>query len=383
MIHTVTSNNLYADQKQKPSVVPGFHSGNHKLAVFIGKSAAGLGGLMLEAGYAGVTADQPGSSENMLIRLLYGHGLLPDVIICDAGFRESELRKLMDFLMCMSEFRHIPFLVLANHQNPLVTERIRRIAGVDDIISEKTRTEDICDKVEFLKKFKCLKANAGETHKDQKHLKIPLSFNRLTKRIFDVLIASLLVIILSPLMAIIALLIRLESKGPVFYRALRAGTAYRVFKFIKFRTMEVGADSKLNQLSHLNQYGGKSNAAEPLFFKVSNDPRITKVGAFLRNTSLDELPQLFNVIMGDMSLVGNRPLPLYEAATLTTDQWAERFLAPAGITGLWQIRKRGQKDMSVHERINLDIDYAQKHSFLYDMWIMVNTPTALMQTENV
>jgi len=106
------------------------------------------------------------------------------------------------------------------------------------------------------------------------------------------------------------------------------------------------------------------------------------VGILLRKTSLDELPQLVNVLIGDMSLVGNRPLPLYEAATLTTDEWAKRFLAPAGMTGLWQIKKRGKKEMSVEERLSLDINYAEKYSFLYDMWIMANTPTALFQKTN-
>lgn len=146
--------------------------------------------------------------------------------------------------------------------------------------------------------------------------------------------------------------------------------------------MEVDADKKVEQLSHLNQYNATDNKG-PVFFKVTNDPRITKVGAFLRNTSLDELPQLINVLRGDMSLVGNRPLPLYEAETLTTDEWAKRFMAPAGITGLWQIKKRGQDDMSVEERIALDITYANKNSFAYDLWIMANTPSALIQKSNV
>jgi lipopolysaccharide/colanic/teichoic acid biosynthesis glycosyltransferase len=119
-----------------------------------------------------------------------------------------------------------------------------------------------------------------------------------------------------------------------------------------------------------------------MFFKIDNDPRITRVGTFLRKTSLDELPQLINVLLGDMSLVGNRPLPLYEAATLTTDDWAARFMAPAGITGLWQIKKRGQKDMSVEERINLDIVYAKRNNFMYDLWIIANTPYALIQKSN-
>ena len=142
--------------------------------------------------------------------------------------------------------------------------------------------------------------------------------------------------------------------------------------------MFAGADLRIQELSHLNQYAEKEEKG-PTFFKINNDPRVTKVGTFLRNSSLDELPQLVNVLLGDMSLVGNRPLPLYEAATLTTNQCAQRFLAPAGITGLWQIKKRGREDMSVEERINLDIDYANKYNFMYDLWIMANTPSALIQ----
>jgi lipopolysaccharide/colanic/teichoic acid biosynthesis glycosyltransferase len=145
--------------------------------------------------------------------------------------------------------------------------------------------------------------------------------------------------------------------------------------------MKQDADKKINELTHLNQYG--VDVKGPVFFKISNDPRITRIGGFLRNTSLDELPQLFNVLLGDMSLVGNRPLPLYEARTLTTDEYAARFMAPAGITGLWQVKKRGNKNMSVEERISMDIDYASKVSFKTDFWIIASTPSALIQKENV
>ena len=135
------------------------------------------------------------------------------------------------------------------------------------------------------------------------------------------------------------------------------------------------------ELNEQNLY--TSTGANPNFFKIANDPRITKVGAFLRNTSMDELPQLLNVLKGDMSLVGNRPLPLYEAATLTTNEWAERFMAPAGITGLWQVKKRGQKEMSTQERVELDINYARNHTLARDFWIIAKTPSALIQKENV
>src|SRR4030095_6430945 len=117
------------------------------------------------------------------------------------------------------------------------------------------------------------------------------------------------------------LCIKLESNGPVFYNSYRAGRGFKIFKFFKFRTMYVGADSRVDELANMNLYsvGGQ------VFFKANNDPRVTRVGAMLRNTSLDELPQLLNVLMGDMSIVGNRPLPLYEASALTTHEVAARF----------------------------------------------------------
>jgi lipopolysaccharide/colanic/teichoic acid biosynthesis glycosyltransferase len=123
--------------------------------------------------------------------------------------------------------------------------------------------------------------------------------------------------------------------------------------------------------------------SKSVFFKFKDDPRITKVGKFLRNTSLDEIPQLINILRGEMSLVGNRPLPLYEAEKLTTDQAALRFMAPAGVTGLWQVTKRGRGDMSEEERINLDKEYALNGSFINDVKLMIKTIPALLQNENV
>jgi lipopolysaccharide/colanic/teichoic acid biosynthesis glycosyltransferase len=201
------------------------------------------------------------------------------------------------------------------------------------------------------------------------------------KRILDIIFSTLLIVLLLPVFLLIAIAIKLESKGPVFYNASRAGRGFRIFKFYKFRTMEVNADKKIEALAHLNQYNKQTEGAR--FFKISNDPRITKVGKFLRNSSLDELPQLFNVLKGDMSLVGNRPLPLYEAATLTTNDFVERFMAPAGITGLWQIKKRGKFEMSTDERIELDICYARKGNLVYDFWILAKTPVALFQKTDV
>lgn len=200
---------------------------------------------------------------------------------------------------------------------------------------------------------------------------------QMIRRGFDIAVSASALLVLSPLLLLTALIIKLESRGPVFYISKRAGGNYSVFDFYKFRSMEQGADSKLSALSKDNQYGSGA------FVKIKNDPRVTRFGKFIRKTSIDEIPQLINVLKGDMSLVGNRPLPLYEAEQLTKDQAAERFLAPAGVTGLWQVTKRGKDEMSEDERISLDVEYAQKNSFLYDLRLLINTVPALLQKEAV
>ena len=246
----------------------------------------------------------------------------------------------------------------------------------------------------------------------------------MAKRIFDVLVSVALLTLLLPLFTLVALAIKLESAGPVFYYSLRVGTGYRVFKFWKFRSMRRDADQLVDQLKHLNHYGAESSLSETAavapshtepngsegegllvgddqwvdeqtfdqqrqdenrrsFVKIPNDPRITRVGRFIRRTSIDELPQLVNVLLGDMSLVGNRPLPLYEAEKLTSDDSALRFLAPAGITGLWQVTERGKRDTSEESRKRLDIEYAENYSFWLDMKILLKTPLALFQQEDV
>ena len=143
--------------------------------------------------------------------------------------------------------------------------------------------------------------------------------------------------------------------------------------------MHEDADTQLEDVQHLNQY----NDENATFIKVKNDPRMTRVGRFIRKTSIDELPQLFNVLRGDMSIVGNRPLPLYEAENLTSEDMAYRFMAPAGMTGLWQVTRRGEGHMLGEERIQLDVAYARQHSFWNDVKIVLKTPFALIQKENV
>src|SRR5258706_1928903 len=244
-------------------------------------------------------------------------------------------------------------------------------------------TSSILKKIEFIKKLKEYKKQHGE----KSFINTPNPTADVTnikiwglKRPFDILVSGLGLFLLSPWFVLIAILIKLESKGPVFYIAKRAGSGYRIFNFYKFRTMRVGAAEELKQLAHLNQYN--ENSRNGVFHKIKNDPRISPLGQFLRSTSLDEIAQLFNLLIGDMSVVGNRPLPLYEAEKLTRDQIAWRFLAPAGITGLWQIT-RGKDNMSPEERIALDMEYAMKNSFWLDLKIMLSTVPALLQNERV
>lgn len=285
--------------------------------------------------------------------------------------------------------------------------------GIHDIFKSTVKTDDIQKRFLFINKhFEELSNSKTELLYS---FKLPV-----WKRTFDIVISTIILLFLMPIFLVIVVLIRLESKGKVYYTSPRVGSGYKVFGFIKFRSMYTNADKRVEELMKKNQYSKqtsenedaaeedefvndgpllisddgfvseskvqrkKSEKRENAFFKVANDPRITKVGRLLRNTSIDELPQLINVLKGDMSLVGNRPLPLYEAELLTTDQWAKRFLAPAGMTGLWQVTKRGgSNQMSADDRKQLDIEYAENFSFFYDIKILLKTIPAMLQHENV
>ncbi len=265
---------------------------------------------------------------------------------------------------------HIPIIAIAAQKDMIDPMALRY--GIDDCYIQPVDSRDICERIEFLRKHKSTMNNMNVNETDT--LKVPVSP---FKRIIDVFIACFCIFLASPILILTALLIRLESRGPVIYRSKRSGTGYMVFDFLKFRSMYADSDTRLAEIQHMNQY------SDCTFMKVKNDPRITRVGRFIRKTSIDELPQLFNVLRGDMSIVGNRPLPLYEAELLTKEDWAYRFIAPAGITGLWQVTKRGNDNMSSEERIGLDIDYAKRNSFWFDLKILFKTPFSLIQKENV
>lgn len=320
-----------------------------------------------------------------------------------------------------SKLPAIPVLLVAKH----LDKNLRKIAlsaGITDVFIRPVSIENIQKRANFLID------NWADLQKKLKTKPISTYKTPFGKRAFDMFFSGMALLCLSPVFLFVYLWIKLESKGPAFYYSYRVGTGYRVFKFYKFRSMYVNADKRLKDLKHLNQYDIDAASEEkpanvateslcndclsygkcqfPLyadkirwcekqyidsrktnhgsaFFKIKDDPRITKIGNVIRNLSIDELPQLWNVFIGNMSIVGNRPLPLYEAEKLTTDKYALRFAAPAGITGLWQVEKRGKGDMSEEERLMLDNTYAQNHSMVNDLKLIFKTLPALLQKENV
>ncbi len=188
------------------------------------------------------------------------------------------------------------------------------------------------------------------------------------KRMFDILASGLALIIFSWLFLLIGILVKCTSKGPIIYASDRVGKNGKVFRFYKFRSMKVDADKELESLLKYNQTDG-------ITFKMKDDPRVTKFGKFIRKTSLDELPQLWNIFKGDMSLVGPRPCTTREYS-LYSEKDKLRLLVPQGLTGYWQIH--GRSNTTFDEMVNLDLKYiCERRGFFYDLWLIIRTPFKL------
>nr|WP_320120013.1 sugar transferase [uncultured Marinifilum sp.] len=355
---------------------------------------------------------------------------LEENIMVDGIVSELELpgRNGLDFhdvfVEKFDKEKAVPYILLVSEKKPEIIKRAIK-QGVSDVYAKPANAETLVNRINFLKVLQVhMKFNKPEKSKNIKIYTTPFF-----KRSFDIVFASLALLCLSPLLIVFLIAIRLESKGKVYYISKRVGTGYRIFNFLKLRSMYPDADKRLKELEHLNQYQNEEQEDEKIsddvvqidnnvdkeatilfgdeeqveetthiqkrkqkqdkaFVKFENDPRITKVGHIIRKLSIDELPQLINVIKGDMSIVGNRPLPLYEAEMLTTDEWTDRFNGPAGITGLWQVEARGKSSkMSPEERKGLDNTYVEiansKYSFWKDIWIILRTIPAVFQKENV
>jgi exopolysaccharide biosynthesis polyprenyl glycosylphosphotransferase len=185
------------------------------------------------------------------------------------------------------------------------------------------------------------------------------------KRVFDLACAAALLLVASPLYLFIALIIRLDSRGPIFYRQVRVGFDNRRFQMWKFRTMVVDAEKLQAELERFNQ------SKDGVMFKIKDDPRITRVGRFLRQYSLDELPQLFNVLSGEMSLVGPRPLPLRDVERFEEHHFQRHAVLP-GITGIWQVSGRSEVT-DFDEVLEMDLLYIENWSLRMDLEILVRT----------
>ena len=340
----------------------------------------------------------------------------------------DKIREKYDIALFFADVRYMrkkyPGLYMVLVMDSLSKEEAAQYlkAGINNTIKFEMTHEALTDLSTFLKRRKEQKIKDLQLKAQNiKAFRLPL-----WKRIFDILFSGMAILCLSPLLIFTALAIRLESKGAVIYKSKRVGSNYQIFDFLKFRSMYTDADKHLKDFNALNQYQQeeeepdiwgedidtdmneegdeeeillvsddfviseedyihkKSKEKSNAFVKLENDPRITKIGRFIRKYSIDELPQLFNILKGDMSIVGNRPLPLYEAELLTSDEHIDRFIGPAGLTGLWQVEKRGEAGkLSAEERKQLDITYAKTFSFWLDIKIILKTVTAFIQKENV
>lgn len=333
--------------------------------------------------------------------------------------------------------KNIYIILLTEHLHA-EERKIYQQCGINDTLRISASVTELNKKIQFISDREGIMFDDQVSKKHILRFKIPV-----WKRLFDIIFSGLAIIIFSPIFILTALAIKIESSGPVLFKSKRVGTNYTVFDFLKFRSMYTDAEKRLKEVAKAagNQYADKPEEEEeskatitaPLgaeaememmalgmesdmmisdeevmlvgddyvvsetdfnkqkeedinnaFVKIENDPRVTKVGRFIRKYSIDELPQLFNILKGDMSVVGNRPLPLYEAEKLTVDSSIDRFMAPAGLTGLWQVEERGKGgNMSAEERKQLDIIYGQTYNFILDMKIIFRTLTAFVQKENV
>jgi len=348
---------------------------------------------------------------------------LPVMVLFEKSKMENDIQKIK-FIKQESSLAYIVLVTPGIGKNEIPHYQA---AGLKDTISPNVSETRLKNGLEFIAKNQMLIADSIHEHLPLGTYEIPI-----WKRSFDILFSLAAIVILSPILIIVAAMIRIESPGPVIYKSKRVGSNYEIFDFYKFRSMYKDADKRLKEFLSLNQYKEldplfydysdeithipvvksalsdncfmpdnsfvsddevisekeflreKGNKQRNNFIKYENDPRITKMGKFIRKFSIDEVPQLINILMGDMSIVGNRPLPLYEAEQLTSDQYIDRFLGPAGLTGLWQVEKRGDSGkLSPEERKQLDIYYAKNFTFWMDIKIIFKTFTAFIQKENV
>jgi lipopolysaccharide/colanic/teichoic acid biosynthesis glycosyltransferase len=356
-------------------------------------------------------------------------GTKPSAVVCEVSIPGGSGFEMFEWFRERPKFNVVPFILVSDEFKDELFKKAFSIRVDDFYINPLPPADGLVSRIRFLCEFRSKAITIEKEASKLDSYVMPMS-----KRIFDIMVAFLALVALSPLLILVMIAIRIESKGKVYYISKRVGR--KPFDFYKLRSMRVGADKELSKLAkEKNQYTTEKKQTEidfslpcprcslltdgqscspvlhiadhsicdfwyntqkkevakskSAFVKIVDDPRITRVGKFIRNTSIDELPQLINVLKGDMSIVGNRPLPVYEAELLTRDDMSKRFLAPAGITGLWQVELRGRGGkMSEDERKLLDNAYADhftgsNYSFWYDINLILRTVPALFQKDTV
>jgi len=349
-------------------------------------------------------------------------------------YEQGELNEDINAINYLKKKNKYVYIILLTNELTAENRSVYQKSGINDTLDCNASITELNKKIQFISDRENMLFDDQQPKYRMLRFKIPL-----WKRVFDVFFSIIALILTSPIFILTAIAIRLESKGPVIFKSKRVGANYTIFNFLKFRSMYQDAEERLKEVTKEtgNQYAEtgkqteqqsrsissldmganmmigddtdmmiaddevmlvgddfvisetdyskeKKEEIDNAFVKIENDPRVTKVGRFIRKFSIDELPQLFNILKGDMSVVGNRPLPLYEAEKLTIDTCIDRFMAPAGLTGLWQVEERGKGGMmSAEERKQLDIKYGQTYNFWLDMKILFRTFFAFVQKENV
>jgi len=275
----------------------------------------------------------------------------------------------------VSDFKNLPDLIRNN-----VVDEVVISLPMKSLYDQSARIVSLCKEQGIIVRFlsDVFNLNLGQSQVDQFEDDSVVTVTGgaveglplLVKRVMDLCLSAILLIILAPFFLVVGVIIKLTSPGPVFFVQERVGLNKRRFRLFKFRTMVPGAEKKLAELEHLNEVSGP-------VFKIRNDPRITRIGKFLRKTSIDELPQLFNVLKGDMSLVGPRPLPVRDYEGFDEDWHRRRFSVRPGITCLWQIN--GRSNTSFDDWMKLDMEYIDSWSFGLDFKILFKTVSAILK----
>lgn len=311
---------------------------------------------------------------------------LPDAIVCERKLTGDNGFEFYDFWVnYFDQGKITPFLLLDDENNTETTSMAQKKA-IDEILFKPLNAETLINKILVLKQSKPATNNNIYSFNPYK--------SPVFKRIFDVAVASFGLLLVSPILLIFIVAISIGSKGNVFYISKRVSSGFMVFDFYKLRSMYIKSDKRLKELAHVNEFVKEEQAAHNVkshsgsnsasihhygnTTTIKGDPRITRIGHIIRKLKIDELPQLYNVIKGDISIVGNRPLPIYEAELLTTSDWADRFHSTAGITGPWKaVTRRRLKSMSHEERNSLQNRYSDfmksRYSFWKDIWIIIRT----------